>query len=358
MSVILIALGLLKFRKWRRCSPAKMRAKVFWTCYCKKCDSYHQVYLGCNSRICSYCGKRYSDKWADNLVENTFDVPHKHVVMGLPPLLWAELYKDRVAWKIVMDTAIKALEWFYSETCGPVKPGLIVVAHPFGRDLGFKLHIHIIATKGGFDTLGNFVEWKRFCPFKKIHKKWMWVVCEALKHHWMKDVAKRTYYTRLFNDIWDAYGKEGFVVEVCKPTLRSKKGLAKYVARYVRHPAIADSRIIYFDEKSVIFYYIDSKTEEKRTVVMGIDEFIMAIIQHIPEPQFKMIRHYGAYARRGKKIYKQHLRRSIGTEKRLLSEEKGYLICPDCGSVMKLVHFSRGKPPPDKSKMDAWMGCH
>ena len=40
-------------------------------------------------------GKRYADDWAESLVENTFDVPHKHIVFGLPPVLWNELRSDR-----------------------------------------------------------------------------------------------------------------------------------------------------------------------------------------------------------------------------------------------------------------------
>jgi len=31
---------------------------------------------------------------------------------------------------------------------------------------------------------------------------------------------------------------------------------------------------------------------------MSVDEFISAIIQHVPERQFKMIRYYGSYSRK------------------------------------------------------------
>ena len=71
--------------------PCRDESRGFWTCYCQNCDIYHNVYFGCNSRICSCCGKRYADNWAEKLVENTFDVAHKHAVFGLPPLLWNEL---------------------------------------------------------------------------------------------------------------------------------------------------------------------------------------------------------------------------------------------------------------------------
>ena len=36
---------------------------------------------------------------------------------------------------------------------------------------------------------------------------------------------------------------------------------------------------------------------------MKIEDFMLALLQHIPDRQFKMIRHYGTYSRRTKKIY-------------------------------------------------------
>ena len=42
---------------------------------------------------------------------------------------------------------------------------------------------------------------------------------------------------------------------------------------------------------------------------MKIEDFSVSIIY--PDRQFKMIRHYGTYSRRTKKIYAKHLRRSI-----------------------------------------------
>jgi len=52
-----------------------------------------------------------------------------------------------------MDAVIETMRWFYSLTCGKVVPGVILVAHPFGRDIGFKFHVHGIITKGGFDKV-------------------------------------------------------------------------------------------------------------------------------------------------------------------------------------------------------------
>ena len=41
----------------------------------------------CNSRICSSCGKRYTDQWADRLSSFLFQAPHRHVVLTVPSFL-------------------------------------------------------------------------------------------------------------------------------------------------------------------------------------------------------------------------------------------------------------------------------
>ena len=111
---------------------------------------------------------------------------------------------------------------------------------------------------------------------------------------------------------------------------------------------------MYFDDKAVAFYYIDTKTKRKIDVVMKIEDFMLALLQHIPDRQFKMIRHYGTYSRRTKKIYAKHLRRSINNCKPENLIKNSRIRCPKCGSIMEKVGFTRKKPPPDKNKLDAW----
>lgn len=52
--------------------------------YCKDCDSYKIQRLGCNSRICSGCGKRYNDQWSISLSKAMFSVVHRHFVISVP----------------------------------------------------------------------------------------------------------------------------------------------------------------------------------------------------------------------------------------------------------------------------------
>ncbi|HDN65232.1 MAG TPA: hypothetical protein ENF23_02875 [Methanosarcinales archaeon] len=84
-----------------------------------------------------------------------------------------------------------------------------------------------------------------------------------------------------------------------KPESRIKKRIAKYVARYIRHPTVANTTI-------------RTDTMEKRSHsgmgVMMAREFIKALIQHIPDRNFKMIRYYDEYSRIIKGKYSGYFR--------------------------------------------------
>ena len=109
-----------------------------------------------------------------------------------------------------------------------------------------------------------------------------------------------------------------------------RKIIARYVGRYVRHPAIANSRIYYFDGHIVKFFYINGD-EQKVNVTMTSNKFITSLIQHIPPPQFKMIRYYGAYARRVKGKYGAKAQSSIKQLNLYHFGLERVKYCPHCG---------------------------
>jgi len=80
----------------------------------------------------------------------------------------------------------------------------------------------------------------------------------------------------------------------------NKKILSKYIVRYVRHPAIANGRIMQYSKESVVFFYLDNN---KVIVKKSVDNFIGSLVQHIPLEQFKLIRHYGCYSRNQRRKY-------------------------------------------------------
>ncbi len=80
------------------------------------------------------------------------------------------------------------------------------------------------------------------------------------------------------------------------------KAIAKYIGRYVRHPAIANGRIVNYSKGKIKFSYLDNKNNIVY-ITKSITTFITSLIHHIPPQQFKLIRYYGDYCRNQHRIY-------------------------------------------------------
>jgi hypothetical protein len=316
--------------------------------HCPNCDEYHTISFGCNSRLCSDCGKRYTDQWAKRLSSRMFDVPHRHAVLTLPDRLRVVLKEDRDRWKVVMDSAIKALNDTLSHALRKeVVAGAIVVLHPFGRHLGFNPHIHLLITEGGFERSKKFIH-EMYIPFKALRRTWQYQVLTNLK----KALPKTRENAKLIDQLFKDY-PEGFYVHTPKESrITSRHKISRYVARYVRHPALANSRICGYDGKEVTFWYVD-RDDVKQYETLSVDEFIGALIQHVPERQFKMIRYYGAYCRKWKSRYKRYLSHSSIRQCKLDElVAKKWPRCPNCGTQMEFVLFFKEDPPPPSEKWD------
>lgn len=313
----------------------------FWY-YCKNCNEFLFVPFGCNSRLCSCCGKRYSDQWSSMLSERLEkNIFHRHLVFGIPDMLWNYFHDDRKLFKILMDIAYKTIrEVFSNMKRKNLIPGVIEVFHPFGRDLKNQPHVHMIVTEGGFDEKENFIQLGNYIPYNLLHKKWEYNILKKLR----KLIPQRI--------VEEAYRKypNGFCVYVREDRISSRRGLVKYIGRYVRHPAIANSRIIAYNKEAVKFFYEDNKGIIHYKIML-VNHFISAIIQHIPEKNQKLVRYYGAYSRRKKKFLKSGIIKLVFVK----SSEKRICYCPKCYERMKFVFYSRKDVPPDKNLLSHWL---
>ena len=274
-----------------------------------------------------------------------FPVPHRHFVMSAPDALWPFL-QDWKMRKVYMDAAIKSFNDFFSKvTHQKIKVGLIVVLHSFGKDMGSRPHLHLLLTEGGFDRNGKFVSCK-FIPADGFRKKWQYELLKALQDAGLPNHVATEMYSR--------YRKGFYVWLHYRGRIHHPNLIARYIGRYVRHPAIANSRIFYSDGKIVKFFYINHE-ENRVDVIMDVEQFISALIQHIPPPQFKMIRYYGAYARRAKRKYGAKLHSSI---RQLNLRHFGFekvKTCPFCGHELSFMAYCRKPPPLSHDKMDYWI---
>ncbi|MFH1638591.1 MAG: transposase [Candidatus Woesearchaeota archaeon] len=313
--------------------------------FCEHCDKFIFKSKGCNSRICSCCGKRYADQWAVSLSQAMFPVPHRHFVMSVPSQLWPSL-RDWNLMKVYMGAAIKAFNDFFSHVLRrPIKVGVIAVLHPFGKDMRFQPHLHLLITEGGFDGQGRFVKCE-YVPADGFRKTW--------QYHALTELKRAGVNAGLIAELYDLYRKGFYVWLHQRGRISHPKLIARYIGRYVRHPAIANSRIYFFDGKIVKFFYINNE-DIRIDVTMTADEFITALIQHIPPPQFRMIRYYGAYARRNKRRYGGRVHSAIRQLNLFAFGVERAERCPICHRKMEFVLYTKKPPPLDKEKLVYWI---
>lgn len=317
--------------------------------YCKSCDKFIFQSMGCNSRICSCCGKRYTDQWSFSLSKAMFLVFHRHFVMSVPDSLWPFLRNWNMM-KVYMNSAIKSFNDYFSKiTHQEIKVGVIVVLHPFGKDMKFQPHLHLLITEGGFNKNGSFIKCS-YVPADEFRNKWQYEVLKAFQENGLPRELATQMYRRYRKEFYVWLHKRGRIIP--------PKLIAKYIGRYVRHPAIANSRIYYFNGKIVKFFYVNNE-EIRINVTMAVEQFITALIQHIPPPQFKMIRYYGAYARRSKSKYGSKVQSGIRQLNLYSFGLERINRCPFCRSIVEFVCYLR-KPPPKKlvgqTELKDWIG--
>jgi len=143
---------------------------------------------------------------------------------------------------------------------------------------------------------------------------------------------------------------KGFCVYVRKDRISSRKGLARYIGRYVRHPAIANCRIIAYNREAVKFYWKDHD-DKIHFKIMFVHDFISAIIQHVPEKNQKLVRYYGVYSRKNRISIKSSITKLIPIK----NSEGRVCYCSKCYEKMEFVFYSKGDKPPDKNKLSTWL---
>jgi hypothetical protein len=273
-------------------------------------------------------------------------VAHRHLVLTIPEELREVFFWNRSWLKVMMDCAAKtALEVLQSQKSGAV-PGILVVVHTFGRDLKFNPHVHLLMTEGGLR--GGQWEPIPFLPYALLRKKWQYYLLTEIKGCWAKSREDSRFIDRLFKE-----NGQGFYVNG-ESQMTSSRYAARYIGRYIGRPALAEHKVTGYDGQWVTFWY--ESHEEKRRVYRRLEagKFIELLIDHIPLKGFKMVRHYGLYARRSKGIAweilsqcRNFLQQSfsflsapakvLGWRQRLIQTfGKDPLLCPRCGEEMEL----------------------
>jgi len=281
------------------------------------------------------------------------EVPHLHITLTTDDSFSTFLPEDSRLLKELLRVGAQAVQEVLSDLHPGMQIGLVYTVHTFGRDLGYKPHVHLVITKGGLVD-GKWVEIEGI-PANRLSTKWRYLLCKRLREVCPSNTVLQQVIAKTFTD------HHGFMVhtESFYP-----KGIeaARYIGRYLGHPPLATSHLTDYDGKTVIFWYKDTQTGEKIVVRCSALDFISSMVPHIPPKGLQMVRYAGLYARCVKRRWLEianaaleairtqfplfaldPLLKSVAPLKwrERIKASFGYdpLACPRCGRTMELAEI-------------------
>lgn len=275
------------------------------TYVCPECRKKVFVAHTCKSRFCNSCGKVKNDEWIEKAQTRLFNIPHKHLVFSIPWEIRLLFLENRHLLSLLHKSCGQAIsDWTNSVY---LLPGIVTVLHTFGSKLNFNCHIHALCSLGGIDLkTAKFKEYG-FIPAISLKSRFKTILLSKLRKeyvssklyisHALKTIWRKRFKTESFYEVQNKLWEKDWYLWIGEE-LNNATHTVKYVGRYAKRPCLSEAKIIFYEKENnlISFTYHDKLTQEDQIMDMTINEFIGALIRHIPEKGFNMIRYYGMYA--------------------------------------------------------------
>ncbi|MFQ5567949.1 MAG: IS91 family transposase [Paracoccaceae bacterium] len=345
---------------------------------CQDCTHTMIAYNSCRNRHCPKCQGAAAKDWLAARQAELLPVPYYHVVFTLPAQIADIAYHNKAA---VYDILFKAAaETLITIAADPkhlgARIGLTAVLHSWGSALTHHPHLHCIVPGGGIsldDEAWISCRPGFFLPVRVLSRLFRRLFLERLAaahgagrlhffgdHRHLADARAFTAYLRPIRKLeWVVYAK---------PPFAGPEAVLAYLSRYTHRVAIANNRLIAFDDNGVTFRWKDYRAKGRRrqkTMTLAPDEFIRRFLIHVLPHRFHRIRHYGLFANGGRAENLARARQllRVPTPQRepddVDADEPPMLsyLCPSCGGPMITIEtFERGSepraPPTEPSRID------
>lgn len=299
-------------------------------------------------------------------------MPYFHVVFTVPAEIGDIAYQNK---SVMYDLLFKAsAETLLTIGADPkhlgARLGLTAVLHTWGSAMTHHPHLHCIVPGGGLSLHGETWVACRphfFLPVKVLSARFRRVFLYKLLALYRDD--KLAFFGKLqslknprsFQQLITSLKNTDWYVDA-RPPFAGPAAVLEYLSRYTHRVAIANSRLISFDEHHVTFKWKDYRSKEEnryKTMSLQTPEFIRRFLSHVLPRGFHRIRHYGLFAnsRRNDNIAKARALLRVEplepnpANDAAKTETPGWLVCPECGATMHIIEAfeppsHRGGDPP------------
>jgi hypothetical protein len=227
----------------------------------------------------------------------------------------------------------------------------------FGEYLNYHPHLHIIAADGLFAPSGLFYVLPR-CDVKHLE--------ELFRHKIIHLLIKEGLLPQQLGSKMLLWKHSGFSVYKCPIIRRHDTRSLESLCQYVIRNTFSEEKMTYNHASQTVLYRSKHNLKTNRNFeLFTATDFIAALTQHIPNKSFQLVRYYGFYSNKKRGMRKKcaraseqnesdqnktaatvldvadHIPRKIPSKKwrELIKKvwEVDPLICPDCGSEMKII---------------------
>lgn len=273
----------------------------------------------CRHRSCPRCADKPRQLWIASQFKRMLPCPHVHIVFTLPHVLLPLWSFNRTAMIALLFEAARdtLLDLMSDPKRLGVRPGLLMALHTWGRTLSHHPHVHCLLSAGGIDPSG---QWKNgsakfLLPLKPMQRLFCGKLLARLKlllltedfalppnqalSHWL-DCTKQLYRAH-----WN--------IEI-QPPYEHARGVALYLARYVKGGPLPKDRALSMDAKGMVrMGYTDHHDGRSKTLCLPAHEFIARVLWHAPPTGVHTVRYAGLYTR-GHQVQYDQARRQLTPE--------------------------------------------
>jgi Putative transposase/Transposase zinc-binding domain len=276
---------------------------------CGRCGYKRVSYNSCRDRHCPKCQGVKRAEWLQARLERLLPIEYFHVVFTLPralhPLL---LFHPRRLYDLLFQAASQTLLRLADDRKRlGARIGVTAILHTWGQNLLFHPHLHCVVTGGGLSPDGSRWISSRsgyFMPVKVMARLFRGKFLAGLKGAYqrgqltLEGSVSELAEPRTFHRWLDGLYRQDWVVYAKLPFGGAER-VFRYLGRYSHRVAIANSRLLAFEDGHVSFRWKDY-ADHHRTKVMRLtaDEFVRRWLLHVLPKRFVRIRHYGLMAGR------------------------------------------------------------
>ena len=259
----------------------------------KRC--YHR----CKSRFCPSCGYRATLLWLDYQEAALPDIPYTGIVFTMPRELWNIFKRNRHLLHDLPALSADVIQQWIKMKYG-VSVLIIVVPHPFGGDLKFNPHLHILISAGGLSKSEG-----RWIPRIELQKNalmrmWRYAVIThlrgALKAQVLKSHLAVQELKRILTIAYERHPQWIIFVD----RIASKSHFLLYAARYVRRPPLASWRLLAVTDEEVVFVAKDTKRKRLVPTPCQLSDFVRLLAPHVPDSYRHSVRYFGLLSPRAR----------------------------------------------------------